>query len=164
MKVLFIQTGGTIDKAYPKTNDGYAFEIDQPAFERVLERVHPGFEYDTISLLQKDSLDLTEEDRQLLKQHIEASEYSKLIVTHGSDTLPDTASFVGHIKNKTIVFTGSYVPESFKGSDADFNLGFAIGTAMSKPEGTFICMNGMVFDYDNCRKNEENGKFEKINE
>ena len=162
MKVLFIQTGGTIDKAYPNMTDGYAFEIDQPAFERVLTRVHPGFEFDTISLLQKDSLNMTDEDRQMLKRHIESSSYSKLIVTHGSDTLPDTASYVGVVKNKTIVFTGSYIPESFKDSDADFNIGVAIGTVMSKYEGTFICMNGMVFDHDNCRKNEENGKFEKI--
>ena len=128
MKVLIIQTGGTIDKDYPKDQQyGYAFEIDEPAVSRTLNRVFPRFEYKVISLLRKDSLDITEEDRHLIKETIESSDASRVLVTHGSDTMLKTGCNLGIIKGKAIVLTRSYRPERFTGSDADFNIEYAVG-------------------------------------
>jgi L-asparaginase len=162
MKVLFIQTGGTIDKDYPKKNSGYAFEIDEPAVERILARADLAFEYEVISLFKKDSLDITSEDRAQLKDFCLNTEYEKIIITHGSDTLVETAKAIGNIKNKTILLTASYRPERFANSDADFNLGTAIGALNTKSEGTFIAMNGIILDPAKARKNPETGKFESF--
>lgn len=160
MKILFIQAGGTIDKDYPKMNQGYAFEIDEPAAERVLANAEPGFDFEVVSLLKKDSLDMTEEDRQLLKSHCEQTEYTKIIITHGSDTMPETARFIGEIPGKAIVLTGAYRPERFSNSDAAFNIGVAVGAVNMIAQGTFVAMNGRVMEPENCVKNPETGRFE----
>lgn len=162
MKILIIQTGGTIDKDYPKTNQGYAFEIDEPAAQRVLENSFPGFEYEVVSLLKKDSLEISNEDRFLLKNYIEDSKASKVLITHGSDTMPETASFLNNIPGKTIVLTGAYRPERFTNSDAAFNIGVAIGALNTLKEGTFIAMNGVVFSANQVKKNTNTGMFEKL--
>ena len=159
MRVLIIQTGGTIDKDYPKTNNGYAFEIDKPAVERVINRVLPGFEYEIVSLLRKDSLEITNEDRALIKSTIESSDANKILISHGSDTIPETGRFLGTMQGRAIVLTGAYKPERFIGSDADFNVGTAIGALNIIEEGTFIAMNGLILDPANCRKDSETGKF-----
>lgn len=160
MKLLFIQTGGTIDKDYPKTNAGYAFEIDEPAVSRVLEKSFPGFEFEVVSLFKKDSLEITDDDRASLMSFLSTSSYSKIIVTHGSDTMVETAKSVGDIKDKTIIFTGSYRPQQFAESDADFNIGVAVGAVNVLSTGTFIAMNGMILKPDTCYKNAESGLFE----
>ena len=160
MKILFIQTGGTIDKDYPKTNAGYAFEIDEPAVSRVLEKSFLGFEFNVVSLFKKDSMDILEEDRQALKAMLSSTDYSKIIVTHGSDTMVETAQFVGNVKNKTILFTGSYRPQRFAESDADFNIGVAVGAINVLSEGTFIAMNGKIMQPETCYKHPETGFFE----
>ncbi len=160
MKILFIQTGGTIDKDYPKTNAGYAFEIDEPAVERVLKKSFPGFEFEILSLFRKDSMDITAQDREALTALILTSDYSKIIVTHGSDTMIETAQKLGSINGKTIVFTGSYRPQRFAESDADFNIGVAVGAVNVLSEGTFIAMNGKVMNPEGCFKHPETGLFE----
>lgn len=162
MKVLFIQTGGTIDKDYPKKNNGYAFEIAEPAVERILLRAELAFEYKVVSLFKKDSLDLTEEDRIEIRKFCISTKFDKIIITHGSDTLVETAKTIGNIKNKTILLTASYRPERFANSDADFNLGTAIGALNTKVEGTFIAMNGIILDPNHARKNPETGRFESF--
>lgn len=160
MKILFIQTGGTIDKDYPKTNAGYAFEIDEPAVSRVLEKSFPGFEFEVISLFKKDSMDISQEDRLALKALLSSTGYSKIIVTHGSDTMVETAQMIGDIKEKTIAFTGSYRPQRFAESDADFNIGVAVGAINVLGEGTFIAMNGKIMQPETCYKHPETGLFE----
>lgn len=162
MKVLFIQTGGTIDKDYPKKNNGYAFEIAEPAVERILARAELAFEYEVVSLFKKDSLDLTEEDRIKIRKFCIRTEFDKIIITHGSDTMVETARAIGNIKNKTILLTASYRPERFANSDADFNLGTAIGALNTKVEGTFIAMNGIILDPNHARKNPDTGRFESF--
>ena len=159
MKILIIQTGGTIDKDYPKTNSGYAFEIDEPAVSRVLQRVLPAFEFEVISLLRKDSLEINDDDRWLIKHTIESSGASKVLITHGSDTMPETARYLGPIEGKAIVLTGAYLPERFTASDADFNIGTAIGVLNAIKEGTFIAMNGLILDPETCKKHPDTGKF-----
>ncbi len=160
MKILIIQTGGTIDKDYPKKNKGYAFEIDEPAATRILENAEPGFEYEINGLLKKDSLDITDKDRAIIKALCEQADLAKIIITHGSDTLVDTARFIGDIPGKTIVLTGAYRPERFTNSDAAFNLGVAVGAINILEEGTFVAMNGKVMDPATCSKNPQTGLYE----
>ncbi|HEY9117855.1 MAG TPA: asparaginase domain-containing protein, partial [Roseivirga sp.] len=140
-----------------------AFEIDEPAAGRVLQNVMAGFEYEVFSLLKKDSLEITEQDRQALKAYIVNHSANKILITHGSDTMPETAEFLGNISHKTIVLTGAYRPERFVNSDAAFNIGVAIGVLNTLEEGTFIAMNGRVYPAGNVRKHPDTGKFEMIN-
>jgi L-asparaginase len=138
--VCFIQTGGTIDKDYPRVTLGYAFEIGDPAFMRVLETLHPTFVYEAIALLKKDSTELTTEDRALIKATIMNSPFSKFVVTHGTDTMRETAHYLGEIPDKAIVITGSLRPERFSNSDAHVNLGVAIGAVQIIREVcTYVC-------------------------
>ena len=164
MNILFVQTGGTIDKAYPKSNKGYAFEIHDAAFNRILSRGQVDFEYESLCLFRKDSTELTAEDRIQLKKKIEESSFNRIVITHGSDTMIETAQFVAERCQKTIVFTAAFLPEAFRDSDADFNLGMAVAVVQVNEPGVYIVMNGQVFVPSNCKKNEENGKFEKIYE
>jgi len=160
MKLLFIQAGGTIDKDYPKMNQGYAFEIDEPAAARVLANAEPGFDFEVVSLLKKDSLDITEEDRKKLKTYCEQTDYTKIIITHGSDTMPETARYIGELPGKAIVLTGAYRPERFTNSDAAFNIGLAVGAVNHIEQGTFVAMNGKVMRPERISKNPETGAFE----
>ena len=163
MKILFIQTGGTIDKDYPRTTAGYAFEITTPAVQRILESIQPSFEYEILPLLQKDSLDMTDDDRSTIYNACLKSDLKKIIITHGTDTLIETAQKLASIKGKTIVLTAAKLPERFKNSDASFNIGMAIGVLNIIEEGLFIAMSGRVFSYNNVKRNMVNGKFMNIN-
>jgi len=159
MKITFIQTGGTIDKEYPKITKGYAFEIGEPAARRILEKISPVFEYDIIPLLQKDSLDITEEDRQKILQECKNSNSEKIVITHGTDTMIETAKVLSEIKNKTIVITGAMRPEKFSDSDAMFNLGLAIAAVQTISGGVYITMNGKIYDWNKVKRDMESGQF-----
>jgi L-asparaginase len=150
MKILFMQTGGSIDKDYPtgQDDDGYNFVITNPAFERILGYVKPSFEHEAQTVLQKDSLDITEEERQKILQACIDSSIDKIIITHGTDTMLKTAQLLSQINDKIIVLTGSMTPELFKNTDADFNLGTAIGSVSLLPPGVYIAMNGLVLPWD----------------
>jgi len=121
MKILFIQTGGTIDKDYPKTK-AYAFEIGEPAVKRILNKINPNFSYKILPLVRKDSLDLNNLDRDRILKVCRQAREEKIIITHGTDTMVKTAKVLSVIKNKTVVITGSLRPEKFADSDAAFNL------------------------------------------
>ena len=113
MKILFIQTGGTIDKDYPRTTKGYAFEISEPAVKRIMEKINPSFDYEILSVLKKDSLDITETDRKKIFDACKSSKIDKIVITHGTDTMIETAKELNQIKGKTIVVTGAMRPERF---------------------------------------------------
>jgi L-asparaginase len=162
MKILFIQTGGTIDKDYPKSTKGYAFEISEPAVRQILERINPAFEYEVISLLRKDSMDLTVKDKKKIFEECEKADTDKIIITHGTDTMIDTAIFLTEVEKKTIVITGAFKPEKFTNSDADFNVGAAIGAINVLGYGVYIVMNGMVYSYDKVKRDKASGKFISI--
>lgn len=162
MKILFIQTGGTIDKDYPKNTKGYAFEITEPAIQRILAKISLSFEYKIIPLLRKDSLDLTAADRATIYQACVNSDSNKIIITHGTDTMIETAEVLFGMEGKTVVITGAMKPQKFTDSDADFNLGIAIGAINVLPVGIYIAMNGCIFEYDKVVRNESSGKFEKM--
>ena len=114
-------------------------------------------------LMQKDSADLTAEDRQLIFNRCMASPEDRIVITHGTDTMTETARFLGEkgVGNKTVVLVGSFVPLSQTGSDAFFNLGYGLSAAQLLPAGVWIAMNGEIFEWDNVRKNREAGRFER---
>lgn len=153
-KLVFIRTGGTIDKDYPHQKGGWAFEIGAPACSRVLEQLNPSFDYAVVDLLQKDSLKLNDNDRTLIIEEIAKHGTAGVIVTHGTDTLMDTAAFIAkhHLPN-TIVLTGAMRPELFRNTDAHINIGMSIATAHLQPPGVYICMHGIVGLWSNVRRN-----------
>lgn len=148
--LLFLQTGGTIDKEYPQgeTNHGYEFQIGEPAFIRILKRINFDWDYSYDCLLAKDSLDITENDRDFICRKIKKFDHNKIIITHGTDTIKKTASEIAFAlkegTNKTVVLTGAMNPEKFKESDADFNLGMALGIVKTNEKGVFVTLNGSV--------------------
>lgn len=159
MKMIFIQTGGTIDKDYPRPTEGYAFEIGEPAVRRILERANPNFEYEVVCLLTKDSLDITDQDRERLYETCRATDADKIVITHGTDTMLETAERLSSIEDKVIVLTGAVRPEKFSDSDAPFNLGTAVGAIGVLEDGVYIAMNGGVYPWGRVRRNPETGQF-----
>ena len=159
MKILFIQTGGTIDKDYPKQSKGYAFEINEPAVKNILKKINPSFEFEILPLMKKDSLDIKTADRKKLLDACKKNSASKIIITHGTDTIIETAKYLSGIKNKAIILTGSFKPEKFKDSDADFNIGLAIGAVSVLKTGVYIAMNGRVFEFGKVVREKISGKF-----
>lgn len=160
MKIVFIQTGGTIDKDYPQTTKGWAFEFGEPATLRILSKLNPSFEYEVLTASQKDSLEITGEDRVRLCDLIRNHQATKFIVTHGTDTMMETAAFIEDcIKDKLIIITGSMRPERFSNSDAPINLGCAIATANLMEKGVFIAMHGIVKETTGIKRNQETGQF-----
>ena len=163
--ITFIQTGGTIDKDYPKTVKGYAFEIAEPAFVRVLEKLNPSFDYEVVELLKKDSQEITPEDRELLYATCDKQEHQMIVITHGTDTMVKTAEYLAkeNIEGKTIIITGAMIPYAFgTSSDGFFNLGAAVAFSQCLDAGVYICMNGRYFTWDNVKKNRQTGYFEEL--
>jgi len=159
MKIIFIQTGGTIDKDYPKTTSGYAFEITEPAVRRILQKVNPNFDFEIISILKKDSLDITEEDRKKIYETCQKAKGNRIVITHGTDTMIETAKKLSDIKNKVIILTGATRPEKFSDSDASFNVGTAIGAINILNDGVYIAMNGRIYPWNHAKRNSETGQF-----
>ena len=135
-EILFIQTGGTIDKDYPKTIGGYNFEIDEAAVKRITAKIKPsvGFKYIITSVCRKDSQEINQGDREAILKCILEADQLKIIVTHGTDTLIETARFIqqslqsdSKSVGKIVMFVGAFFPERFKDSDADMNIGSALG-------------------------------------
>ncbi len=160
MKILFIQTGGTIDKDYPHTTKGWAFEFGEPASNRVLKKLNPSFDFEIITAFRKDSLEVTDEDRQQLLELILEREEDKIIITHGTDTMIETGKFLeAKISSKLIVITGAMRPEMFTNSDADLNIGSAIATINLMQKGVYLAMHGIVKPVSVMKRNMETGKY-----
>jgi L-asparaginase len=159
MNILCIQTGGTIDKNYPQHGVAYNFEIADPAVNRILELINPSFTYRALELLKKDSTDITDEDRQLIHEACVNAEEKYIIITHGTDTMVDTARALSDIENKVIVITGSMRPERFVNSDAAFNIGTAVGALGIAKDGVYVAMSGRVLLWDKVTKDYAQSKF-----
>lgn len=146
MKITFIQTGGTIDKNYMANskNHGYNFEISEPAVNAILKKIEPKFEFEIFTVTKKDSLDLTDSDRQKIYDKCKNIKNDKIIITHGTDTFLKTAKVLSLIKNKVIILVGAMKPEKFQDSDAMFNVGCAVGAINFLPNGVYITINGIV--------------------
>lgn len=160
MKIHFIQTGGTIDKDYPKKIAGSGFEIGSPAVTRILDSLETHFQYVIVPLLQKDSLDLDDTDRELILNTVIECPSEKIIITHGTDSIIETGMFLQNAQiPKTIVLTGSFKPERFTGSDAMFNVGAALACVQILPHGVYIALQGLVEKADGITRNRISGKF-----
>lgn len=161
MKISILTTGGTIDKIYFDAKSDY--HVGDPQIKVILDRVGATFEYDVIGVFQKDSLDITDEDRQTLVDQVLRTDASHVIVTHGTDTMVESAIAISQrVKNKTIVLVGSLAPARFRETDAEFNIGVAVGAVQSLASGVYIAMNGQIFDPEQVRKNREANRFEKL--
>ena len=163
MKFLCIQTGGTIDKDYPKNKNGWAFEIGSPAIKHILNKTPTDHSYEIMELFKKDSQEINQNDRQELIDCCQQTNYSRIIITHGTDTLLETAKSLSEINNKTIILTGSFLPSKFKDSDAEFNIGMAISGIQTLPKGVFICINGLIASFTLFTRNLNTGKYELKN-
>jgi len=156
--LLIVTTGGTIDKIYFDAKSDY--QVGEPQIGGILEEFRVAFRFHVIPLLRKDSLFVTDADRQLLRATIAAQEETHVLVTHGTDSMVQTAEVLAGIPGKTIVLTGALNPARFEGSDAVFNIGCAVGAVQSLPEGVYIAMNGRIWDPRKVRKNVEANRFE----
>lgn len=158
MKITFIQTGGTIDKAYPQTENthGYNFEIGDPAFISILSKINPSFDFDSISIIKKDSLDFTDEDRQKVFDTVSNCKNENIIITHGTDTIYKTAEKLSTIKDKKVILTGAMLPAEFSKSDAMFNVGMAVGAMQTlQLFGIYICLYGVVVPWNQFNQIEK---------
>ena len=157
---LIITTGGTIDKIYYDALSDYS--VGESEVPELLAHGHVSIPWKVVSLMRKDSLELTDDDRNLIRKTVEETEYSRILITHGTDTMAVTAQFLKGIAGKTIVLTGALLPARFRDNDAIFNIGFALAAVQTLAEGVFICMNGRIFTPDNVRKNRQSNRFEEI--
>jgi L-asparaginase len=158
MKIRIITTGGTIDKIYFDTQS--KFEVGDSQISRVLEHAHVSTDHSIEALFKKDSLELTDADRMHLRNVIEGDPCDRVLITHGTDTMAETAMMLTGIEGKTVVLTGALSPARFHESDAIFNIGFAFACAQVLTPGVYLAMHGMVFDPAKVRKNRDLNRFE----
>lgn len=160
MFIRFITTGGTIDKIY--FDELSRFAVGESQLGHILTEALVDFDYDVTPLLAKDSLDMTDADRRLLRDAIAADQRERFIVTHGTDTMPETAEALRDLPGKTIVLTGALSPARFRTTDAVFNVGMAVAAVQTAAPGVYIAMNGRVFRAGSVRKNREANRFEAL--
>ena len=153
-------TGGTIDKIYFDALS--QFEVGESQVEHILKEGLVQFDYEIVSLLQKDSLEITAADRTRLRRYIEDDDASLYVITHGTDTMAETAEALQGLDDKTIVLTGALTPARFRTTDAIFNVGMAVAAVQVSPPGVYIAMSGQVFAAGEVRKNRSENRFESI--
>lgn len=158
--LTIVATGGTIDKVY--FDDKSTFQIGTPQIGEILSALGVAFTFDVIPLLRKDSLHIDDNDRDLVRRTIAAQPHRHVLVTHGTDTMVETAQVLRSIPDKVIVLTGALNPARFQGSDAVFNIGCAVGALQTLPDGAYIAMNGRIWDPARVRKNREANRFEPV--
>jgi L-asparaginase len=157
-ELLIVTTGGTIDKIY--FDDKSDYQIGDPQIGRMLDELGVAFRYTVIPIIRKDSLHITPADRELIRATVAAQPTRHVLITHGTDSMVETAKVLSTIEDKTIVLTGALSPARFRGSDAEFNIGCAVGAVQSLPPGAYIAMNGRIWDPARVRKNVEANRFE----
>jgi len=161
MDILILITGGTLDKVHDTITEGLVFIDDGES--QVSDVLKVGFCHHPVQhiLMQKDSLDMIEDDRAEILKAILAAEQNRIVVTHGTGTMELTTKYLdGKVGEKTVVLTGAMRPQSLGKSDAGFNLGGAIIAAQTLSYGVFAVMNGRVFEAENVHKNTALGRFD----
>ena len=158
MEIKILTVGGTIDKIYFDAQS--EFQVGEPQIGELLQEANVNFDYSVESLLRKDSLDMTDEDRQLVRAAVERDTTDHILITHGTDTMADTARALVGVAGKTVVLTGAMQPASLRKSDAIFNIGFAIAALQRLDEGVYVAINGQVFDPRHVHKNRDQQRFE----
>lgn len=161
MSIRIFITGGTFDKEYNEIT-GELFFKDTHMSE-LLTKGRCKLPVQIRTLMMIDSLEMTDADRDLIAENCIKATEDKIVITHGTDTMANTAAVLAHkIKNKTIVLTGAMIPIKFGSSDGLFNLGGALAFVQTLPHGVYVAMNGRYFTWDNVRKNKQTGAFEEI--
>jgi len=158
VRIKIFTTGGSLDKGYSTKES--AFLVQEPQIEEVLGQANVAFDYEVESLFRKDSLEITEEDRELILRKVHQDPAEDILITHGTDTMAPTGRYLSEVTGKTIVLTGAMQPASFKYTDAHFNIGFALAALLTLPHGVYLAMNGAIFDPHRVRKNMELDRFE----
>ena len=155
--ILILTTGGTIDKTYFDALSEY--QIGESGVPALLKQARVALPVRIEEVCRKDSLELTDADRALIAKHAAEAPETRIVVTHGTDTMAETAKVLAAIPGKTMVLTGALAPARFAESDAAFNLGMAIAAAQVAPPGVYIAMSGQVFDGLRVRKDRAAGRF-----
>ncbi|MBT8094888.1 MAG: asparaginase [Gammaproteobacteria bacterium] len=158
MHIRFITTGGTIDKVY--FDELSQFEVGESVVEHILREALVQFDWDVVPLMKKDSLEIHDADRCVLRDYIAADDATHYVITHGTDTMPETAEMLQSLEGRTIVLTGALTPARFRTTDAVFNIGMAVAAVQVAGPGVYISMNGQVFRAGRVRKNREENRFE----
>jgi L-asparaginase len=157
---LFV-TGGTFDKTYDEIRGALAFE--ETHVPEMLRLGRSRVEVSVRTLMMVDSLDMTDADREVIARNCAQCTESRIVVTHGTDTMVETARAIADaVKDKTVVVTGAMIPYAFGSSDGLFNLGSALSFAQTLPPGVYVAMNGQAFEWDKVRKNRDTGSFEPL--
>ena len=157
MSIQIFITGGTIAKSYDEISGEFIFDTEH--LTTMLEQARCRTTVDMETLMLKDSLDMDDVDREIIYQSVENSKADKILVTHGTDTMIETAQKLSAIENKTIVLTGAMIPYAFKNSDALFNVGTAFGALGCLDAGVYLAMNGQIFIWNNVQKDKSAGEF-----
>jgi L-asparaginase len=161
MKIRILVTGGTFDKEYDEINGRLYFKDTH--IQEMLKLGRSRVNVDVRTLMMIDSLDMTDMDRQLIRDHCMQCQEDRIVITHGTDTMEHTARLLSEtIKNKTIVLTGAMIPYKFGSSDGLFNLGSALAFVQSLPHGVYVAMNGRYFLGTNVTKDRTTGEFKEI--
>ena len=161
MAIRILITGGTFDKEYNELNGDLYFRDTH--LKQMLEQGRSQLNVNIRSLMMIDSLEMTEQDREIILTHCRKSSTDRIVITHGTDTMVETARYLAeHIKDKTIILTGAMIPIVFGSSDGLFNMGAAMAYVQTLDRGIYIAMNGQYFDYNNVRKNKAKGLFETL--
>jgi L-asparaginase len=161
MAIRIFITGGTFDKEYNELNGQLYFKDTH--LHDLLELGRSKLKVEIRTLMMIDSLEMTDEDRGLIAHQCIQCEENKIVITHGTDTMSQTAAVLAEkVKDKTIILTGAMIPIKFGSSDGLFNLGSALAFAQTLPAGVYVAMNGRYFNWNNVRKNKQTGIFEEI--
>ena len=161
MAIRIFITGGTFDKEYNELNGELFFKDSHLPEMLKLGRCKIEVEFRTLMMI--DSLGMTDDDRQIIAHQCNTCEENKIVITHGTDTMAETAKFLAKkIENKTVVITGAMIPYKFGSSDGLFNLGSALAFVQTLPTGVYVAMNGKYFTWNNVRKNKQTGEFEEL--
>lgn len=159
-ELLILTTGGTIDKVY--FDDKSDYQVGNPQITEILQHVGVSVPYVVKTLLAKDSLELTEQDRNCIRDEVHQARQRCILITHGTDTMITTARHIQPVRDKTVVLVGALMPSRFKSSDAEFNIGFALAAAQVLPEGVYLAMNGRIFNPGEVQKNFAANRFESV--
>ena len=160
MELLVLAIGGTIDKVYFDALSDY--QIGPPAATEILQRVKVNFEFSVRQMISKDSLEMTDADRQEILMAVQAHNGKHVLITHGTDTMVDTGQLLKQATGKTVVIMGAMQPAIIKLTDADFNLGVAVAAVQTLSEGVYLCMNGRIYNVDRVVKNRAEEQFQDL--
>lgn len=151
--------GGTFDKEYDEINGRLYFKDTHVPEMLRLGRCHVTTDIRTLMMI--DSLEMSDDDRKLILQSCRSAKEERIVITHGTDTMEQTAHVLGEsgLSNKTIVLTGAMIPYAFGSSDGLFNLGAALAFAQTLPKGVYVAMNGRYFNWNNVTKDRRTGEF-----